>query len=438
MMAWAPPPERSGTDRSAEADHQLPGRVHLEMAPGCGLGIVTAIFLLLVFASSVFSQTTAPADDDPLRTYRLQQQVFRHAAERIAPCVVTIETIGGTQPQAAPANPLAPPRGPGEPPDRPGGGPPGRPQRPRPRVEPGPGFIIADGPTTGLIWSTDGLILTSAFNFVRDPSVITVVLPDGRHFVGQLLARDEVRRLAMLKIEATHLPVPQWVTSPADIQVGQWALALGRGFGGDQPSVSAGIISGLNRKGGVAIQTDAKLSPANFGGPLIDLDGRVIGMNVPMGMGNSAMAGVDWYDSGIGFAVPFAQAGKSAESLALGHNLRRGLMGVQLDPRSKDGVRIGNMADRSPAARAGLAAGDVIVALDGKPTPDYTELQRLLSARLAGEKVVLRIKRGKDQKDQMDVTVVLGVLEDMGELPAPPPETEPADTQPAGSQPGDD
>lgn len=394
-------------------------------------GSLTAFFVGLACVGMSGAPATAAAELDPLDTYRLQQEAFRQAAARVAPCVVTIETIGGTQPLVA-AAPQAPglPRGPGEPPKGPG-----RPGRQVPPTEARPGFIIADGPTTGLIWSADGLILTSAFNFVREPSVITVILPDGRRFVGKLLARDEVRRLAMLKIEAAGLPVPQWVRDPAEIRVGQWALALGRGFGGQEPSVSAGIVSGLNRKGGVAVQTDAKLSPANFGGPLIDLDGRVIGLCVPMGTSNNAMAGVEWYDSGIGFAVPLVQAGRSAEALALGHNLRRGLLGVQLDLRSKNGVRIVNLAERSPAARAGLAVGDVIVALDGKPTGDYAELQRLMSARLAGEKLVVKIQRGKDE---LEVPVVLGVPEDMGELPALPPESEPADTRPAESRPQGD
>jgi serine protease Do len=382
--------------------------------------------LLLAGAGAAFAQTTAPAAD-PLETYRLQEEVFRQAAQRVAPCVVTIETIGGTQPTAAMPQMPGPPRMPGEPPGRRG------PRRPRPNAP--PGFIVADGPTTGLIWSSDGLILTSAFNFVRDPSVITVVLPDGRRLVGELLARDEVRRLAMVKIQATGLPVPEWVQSPPDVKVGQWVLALGRGFGGKEPSVSAGIISGLNRKGGVAVQTDAKLSPANFGGPLIDIQGRVIGLNVPMGMGNSALAGVEWYDSGIGFAVPSWQTGKSAESLALGHNLRRGLLGVLIDAQAKGIVRISNLAERSPAARAGLAVNDVIVGLDGKPVGEYADLQRLMSAKLAGEKVTLRIKRGKDE---MDIPVVLGVPEDMGELPAQEPESGPAETQPAESRPHGD
>lgn len=362
----------------------------------------------------------APAGENPLEVHRLQQEVFRRAAARVSPCVVTIETIGGTQPQGpAPAS---------RPGTMPGG--PGRPRRPQPGAE-GPDFIIADGPTTGLIWSADGLILTSAFNFVREPSVITVSLADGRRFVGELLARDEVRRLAMVKIEASGLPVPPWIEDLSGLQVGQWTLAVGRGFGGKDPSVSAGIVSGLNRKGGVAVQTDAKLSPANFGGPLIDLEGRVIGLCVPMGMGTGYMAGVEWYDSGIGFAIPLAQAARSAEALALGHNLRRGMLGVQMDPRVKS-VRVLRVAEPSPAARAGLAPGDDIIALGGRKVGEYADLQRLMSARLAGEKVGVQIRRGGRE---MELEVVLAVPEDIGDLPeldpAPATASRPAESRPS-------
>lgn len=387
--------------------------------------------LLIVFACTAvgFAQASVPAENasDSLRVRRMQQEVFRQAVERVAPSVVTIETIGGTQPIVG-GRP-APVTLPGDPEGQPGR------RRPRPLPE----FIVADGPTTGLIWSEDGLILTSAFNFIREPSVITVILPDGRRFVGELLARDEVRRLAMVKIEAAGLPVPEWVQNPAEVRVGQWALALGRGFGGREPSVSAGIISGLNRKGGVAVQTDAKLSPANFGGPLIDVDGRVIGLCVPMGMGNSAMAGVEWYDSGIGFAVPHWQTGRSAEALAVGHSLRRGLLGVQIDPRFKGGVRIRNVADPSPAGRAGLEPDDIIIALDDVPVKEYPDLQRLMSARTAGERVSVRVKRDDEEQE---FQVVLGVPEDIGELPelepATEPATEPTDTQPADTRPRGD
>jgi len=371
---------------------------------------------------------------DAAALYRGQQEVFRQAMARVAPTVVTIETVGGTQPPAA-AMPTSRPAA------RPAPG-------PRSMSPTGSPFIIADGPTTGLVYSSDGLILTSAFNFVRDPPVITVILSDGRRFVGELLARDEVRKLAMLKINATGLPTPRWVTDQAGLRVGQWALALGRGFGavvadpkserpGRDPSISVGIISGLNRASGLAIQTDARLSPANFGGPLIDTRGRVLGLCVPMGIGTGQMAGVEWYDSGVGFAIPHPQIRESADALAVGHSVRRGLLGIRVDLKVKDEVRVSGIADPSPARRAGMRVGDVIIAIDDQPVQAYPDLKRVMRARLAGEWVKVRVRRGDDQ---VELQLVLAVPEDLGRASGQqtaPDNEKPGDTDPAPKTPAE-
>jgi serine protease Do len=118
-----------------------------------------------------------------------------------------------------------------------------------------------------------------------------------------------------LKIEGVrNLPVPVFA-DPAHLRIGQYAVAIGFGYGGDEPAISAGIVSALNRLAGRAVQTDAKLSPANYGGPLIDIEGRVIGINVPLSpKTDETLGGTEWYDSGIGFAVPI---GDPATMIAL-------------------------------------------------------------------------------------------------------------------------
>lgn len=331
----------------------------------------------------------------PDAVLRAEPGTFRQAATRVAPCVVTIETIGGTQPGGRP--PTSSPTW-GE------------------RKATPSGFIVADGPTTGLIWSADGLILTSAFNFARDPSLITVVLPEGRRFVAQLIARDEVRRLAMIRIQATGLPVPEWIHGEGDVHVGQRVLALGRGFGGPSCSLAMGIVSGLNRMSGLAIQTDARLSPASFGGPLIDLDGRVIGLCVPFGMGDDLLSGVEWYDSGIGFAIPAWEVRASAPDLSAGHSLRRGMLGVMLSAKPEAPPSIRMLADRSPALRAGLRVGDTILAIDGRPVASYPDLTRLMRPRRAGQWVKIRVRRGERE---IECEVILAVSEDVGRIHPP-------------------
>lgn len=390
------------------ACHDGPGALVTRRGRGRPLPWVIALVMACAAGGGMAqAPSTAPATDS-LELMRAQQEAFRAAVERVKHCVVTIETVGGTQPTERGAAPTT----------RPGG----RRGAPAP-----PGFIVADGPTTGLIYSSDGLIITSSFNFVRDPSVITVILPDGRRFVGELLARDEVRRLAMLRIDATGLPTPEWLRDPGALRVGQWAIALGRGFGGPEPSVTVGIISGLNRQAGLAIQTDAKLSPANFGGPLLDLDGRVIGINVPMGTSTGELAGVELYDSGIGFAIPTWQIEAVAKDLADGHNLRRGLLGVGLDRRVRDRIVIRGVASPSPAERAGLQPGDVIRAIDDQPVSTYPDLNRKMRTRLAGQRVRLKVQRGSEE---LEITVVLAVPEDLGPITGGSPEDEPPATQP--------
>ncbi len=370
-------------------------------------------WVLMAIASACFAAPAAAEEErapvqNELALYRARQIVIEEAASRVAPSVVTIETVGGTQPMSS--------RGGG-----PGGG----------RGPGNPTFIVADGPTTGLVFDRNGLIITSAFNFVREPSVITVTLHDGRRFVGELLARDEIRRLAMVKIEADDLPEPEWIEKAESVRVGQTALVLGRGFRTEEPAISAGIISGKNRQSGLAIQTDAKLSPGNFGGPLIDVEGRVLGLAVPMGMGTSTMAGVEWYDAGIGFAIPWWRMKEAAKDLADGLTVRRGLLGIQVNAQLTKVVRVAVVVDPSPALRAGLQVGDLVIGVDGHTVTDYPSLQRIMATRRAGQRVSVKIKRG-DEK--LDMSVVLAVPEDLGEVP---PLIPPTDGQDGPSPEGD-
>jgi len=302
--------------------------------------------------------------------------VIRSALERIEPSIVMIETIGGAQPLS----------------ERSGG-----------RRE--ASFHVGQGPTTGIIITSDGLMITSSFNFVRKPTIITVTLSDGRRLVAKLLGRDEIRRLALLKVDASDLPVPDWVAGD-DLRVGQYAIACGRGLGGTHASASLGIISALDRRNGNAVQTDAKVSPVNYGGPLIDIEGRVIGVLVPMAGAGGALAGAQWYDSGIGFAVYKHKIDFVFDRLAAGETIEQGKIGVILEPDEPSaiplleklfpttkGVRIKAVAKGSPASRAKLQAGDKILALDGQPTGDLPEMLRRLSDRAAGEEITLSVKR---------------------------------------------
>lgn len=258
--------------------------------------------------------------------------------------------------------------------------------------------FTATGPTTGVVVSEDGLVVSSAFNFIGRPSSILVELPDGRRLPAVRVATDHSKMLALLKIEASGL-TPALAAEKKSIRVGQWAIALGRTYDTPEPSISVGIVSALNRIWGKAIQTDAKVSPVNYGGPLIDVEGKVLGLLVPLSPQESeATAGVEWYDSGIGFAIPMEDVYAAVERLKGGEDLRPGLMGITFKPGSLgaaaavDRVRI-----ESPAEKAGLKPGDVIIEVEGKPVRRVDEVKYILGGKYAGDEVALVVRR--DEKN---------------------------------------
>ncbi len=364
----------------------------------------------------------APSDDRPSpAVLRATQDRFRAAMERVRSSIVRIDTVGGTQPSLRPNDeePHAENDSLEGPPA------PKRIQNPF-RDSVGSDFVLADGPTTGVIYSSDGFIVTSGFNFARDPALISVTLADGRRLAADLVARDQVRKIALLKVDADRLPVAEW-REENEIQVGQWAIALGMGFGGEQPSVTVGIISALRRMAGNAIQTDAKLSPANYGGPLCDLEGRVMGICVPMAQRPGELAGVEMYDSGVGFAVPRDRVAAIVEKLIEGRTIQRGWLGVAMNPRVRDAVVVGNIADPSPAIDAGLRIGDKIVGAAGRPVSHFGQLTQALYMIPAGEKVRLDIER---DGESMTIELVLAESSALGALPEIPEPFDPAEPLP--------
>lgn len=314
----------------------------------------------------------------------LTPQAFRAAAQKAQRSLVSIEGLGGA------------PHGAG------GGQAPG------------------GGPTTGIILSTDGYIITSTFNFLLKPPVITVVLPTGERKIARMLGRDETRKICLLKVDGVSgLPVLELVPRQ-ELRVGQWAIALGVGFGNAPPALSAGIISATSRISDKAVQTDANLSPANYGGPLVDLDGRLIGVCVPLTPhSHEAAAGAQWYDSGIGFAIPLAELAPILTNLKAGKTLQWAFLGVGAKSAGEDGgVRIASIVGQSPAEKAGLQVGDRIQSLGGTPIQDVPHLAAILGRYLAGDVLEIVIVRA-------DETHTLRV-----ELSAPP--TDPPNAEKTG------
>jgi len=274
-------------------------------------------------------------------------------------------------------------------------------------------FRKAMGPTTGVIVSEDGYIISSSFNFVNNPTGILVAVP-GRTdpIVAKKVAEDTSRMVTLLKIDAKGLPVP--VTAPQkDIVVGAWSIALGRTLDlrrDGPPSMSMGVISALGRIWGRAIQMDANVSPINYGGPIIDVQGRVQGIIVPASpRGEDETVGFEWYDSGIGFAIPMEDVQAVLPRLKTGKDLRKGLLGVAM--KSKDfsaAPEIGQISKDSAAERAGLKPGDIILEIDGKPVERMAQIQHALGPKYEGDKVTVKYKRGDAVNELKEVTL-LGV-----------------------------
>lgn len=362
------------------------------------------------------------AADPELELMRATQEAFRGVASGAKRYLVRIETLGGSQPrafvQAAPSDDPSRQK---------------KSQNPF-RESTGSSFRVADGPTTGIIYSSDGLIISSSFNFVREPLLITVSFSDGRRLAAELVARDQVRKLALLKVDATDLPVPKWY-DVRDVRVGQWAVSLGLGFGGDAPSITVGIISAVNRMSGNAIQTDAKLSPANYGGPLCDLSGRFLGICVPMAQRPGELAGVEMYDSGVGFALTKGRVDEIVAVLKTGRSLYRGWLGIQIDRRQREAVVVGRLADPSPMRSAGVRAGDKIIGAGDKPILHYGHLVQALYMTPAGETVRMKMER---DGEAFEVDVTLARVTELGPLPEeeePFDPSSPADPGEEGPQP---
>ncbi|WP_197444023.1 PDZ domain-containing protein [Maioricimonas rarisocia] len=307
----------------------------------------------LLFVLTLPSQSSAQVD-------ALEQEAFQQATALAGPSIVRIETIGGRDVV-------------GE-------------------------LITGTGPTTGVIVGSDGYVITSSFNFIAQPAQILVTLPDDRRFTAEVVARDTSRMLTLLKIDVDGLE-PLQATPRDKLQVGQWSLALGRTYSNTFPNLSVGIISALGRIDGKAIQTDAKVSPANYGGPLVDIEGRGMGILVPLSPQKSdETAGVEWYDSGIGFAVPLEDIYAVLPRLKAGEDLSPGLMGVTFEdtgPLAGE-AKIEQVRPLSPADEAGLKPGDVIVEVNDQSVDRIPRLKQVLGARYAGDTLNVAVRRDEE------------------------------------------
>ncbi|MCC5659308.1 trypsin-like peptidase domain-containing protein [Nostoc sp. XA010] len=274
------------------------------------------------------------------------------------------------------------------------------------------------GVGSGFILDKSGLVLTNA-HVVDKADKVTVRLKDGRSFEGKVQGIDEVTDLAVVKINAgSDLPVAP-LGSSSNVQVGDWAIAVGNPLGFDN-TVTLGIVSTLKRSSaqvGISdkrldfIQTDAAINPGNSGGPLLNGQGEVIGINTAIRP--DAM--------GIGFAIPIDKAKAIATQLQRDGKVAHPYLGVQMltltpdlakqnntDPNSPiqipeiNGVFVMRVVPNSPAASAGIRRGDVILQVDGKAITSAEQLQNVVEDSRLGQVLQVKVQRG-NQTQQLSV-----------------------------------
>ena len=250
-----------------------------------------------------------------------------------------------------------------------------------------------------IVDARNGYVLTNN-HVVENADTIDVTTKDKRQFRAKLVGRDPQTEIAVLKIEASGLTAVPLGDSDR-LEVGDYVVAIGNPFGLGQ-TATLGIVSALGRSGlseGYEdfIQTDASINPGNSGGALVDLRGRLVGIN-------TAILAPNGGNIGIGFAVPINMARQVMEQIIQYGEIRRGRIGVavqDLTPevaeamggRLTEGAVVGQVERGSPADRAGLRRGDVIVAIDGVPVQSATQVRNRVGPKRVGDRVELVLER---------------------------------------------
>ncbi|MEP6690016.1 MAG: Do family serine endopeptidase [Gemmatimonadaceae bacterium] len=266
-----------------------------------------------------------------------------------------------------------------------------------------------EGSGSGFIVSSDGYIMTNN-HVVADADRVTVGLPDKRTFTAKVIGRDPTTDIAVIKIDGSNFPtVP--LGNDETARVGEWVLAIGNPLQLDF-TVTAGIISAKGRTNGLQalynaryaivdyIQTDAAINPGNSGGPLVNIRGEVIGIN-------SAIASPTGYNAGYGFAIPITLAKSVMNDLIKNGHVRRAVLGISINDVKAEDAQVAGLKEirgakvegfdpsdgTSPARRAGIEAGDVIVAINGKPVDRVASLQRIIRDSKPGDEVEVNVMR---------------------------------------------
>jgi serine protease Do len=297
----------------------------------------------------------------------------------------------------------------------------GQPREPQRRRGTGSGFIISD----------DGYIMTNN-HVVENATKVTVRLLDKRQFEAKVVGRDPQTDVAIIKIDAQDLPTATLGNSD-DVRIGEWVLAVGNPLGeAFSFTVTAGIVSakgrGLNGLPGRSsysimdfIQTDAVINPGNSGGPLVNIRGEVIGVN-------SAIASENGFYQGYGFAIPANLARVVGNQLIADGRVRRSILGVSIADAGEEDAQYAGLDEvrgvvvndysmpNSPAEKAGIEPGDLIIALDGEPVYYVAQLQQVVGFKKPGSTVQVTVLRQGGQRKTLSVRLIEAPAEQVAQV----------------------
>lgn len=365
------------------------------------IGAIIGSFSMMLYASTHFVGVAGPGNTPPIVSAApitggtTDQDRIINAVKRVEPSVVALQVqVNGTQ--IVPTDPFS---------QMFNGTAPYRREQ-----------VVERASGSGFVYSRDGLIVTNAHVVPRGTSKITVVFSNGDRVAGHVFSSNPGTDIALVKVDNyAKLPPPVQFADSSKLQAGQWAIAIGEPLS-LQKSVSVGVVSGFNRDepiGGESgeqprlfrglLQTSAPINPGNSGGPLVDYDGRVIGVNQSTANPRAAQ--------GIGFAIPSNTVTQTALALAKAPGqvvnanstgTGKAFLGVSAGPldnnirtqigyHGEGGVVVGAVPDNTPAASAGIEAGDVIQAINGKPVNDAQQFVAAISSHKPGDKITLRI-----------------------------------------------
>ena len=275
-----------------------------------------------------------------------------------------------------------------------------RQSRPQPNGE---GEERPSGVGSGFILSADGFIMTNA-HVVEGASEVIVTLDDKREFKAKIIGADKRTDVAVVKVEAQGLPAVK-IGDVGRLKVGEWVMAIGSPFGLEN-SVTAGIVSAKQRDTGdylPFIQTDVAINPGNSGGPLLNLRGEVVGINSQIYSRSGGFMG-------ISFAIPIDEAVRVSDQLRATGKVTRGRIGVQIGQVTKDvaesiglgrarGALVSAVEPGSPAAKAGIEPGDIIVKYDGKDIDKVGDLPRMVGNTVPGTQSTISVFRRGQLRD---------------------------------------